>query len=216
MEKAMTILLAAMMLLQAGSLQEALRPANGLAALREAVSESALTVDGVVLEAWTPKANERAVAELAQALNLPELSSGGQQALGTYGTVKLIRSGQAVTVQMILPEAAEAETYYQILSRWMTRYGQGRPAGATLLAHTEETLDVAGSQALVAELMGRLPAHLVSSMQQERLLSSAYQVAGVGPSLEIAGETVNVNVACVRMEKGMAVYLGSPVIFEQY
>lgn len=216
MEKMVTMVLAALLFVQAGSLQKTLWPPNGLAVLRETAAQSELTIDGVVLEAWTPKASQRAVQELAQSLELNELADGGEQILANGGTVKLRREEQAVTVQLILPETEEAEAYYQILSRWMQRYGQGRPAGATLLAHTAEELPPEDCQLLVSGLLSPLPARLVSSMQEGPLLSSAYQIAGVEPALEIAGEKINLNVACVAKGGQTAIYLGSPVIYQQY
>ena len=216
MEKVVTMLLAALMFLQAGSLQRTTFAPNGLAVLKEAAAQSELQVDGVVLEAWTPKAGEKAVQELAQMLGAAEIVSGGEQTLEAGGTVKLLREEEAVTVQLILPDPVEAEGYYQVLSRWMQRYGQGRPAGATILAHYAEELSPEGCQALVCDLVSPLPAKLVSSMQEGPLLSSAYEIAGVAPSLEICGEKINMNVACVAKAGQTAVYLGSPVIYQQY
>ena len=62
MEKVMTVMLTALMLLQAGSLQKMACTPNGLMVLRETAAQSELQVDGVVLEAWTPKAGEKAAA----------------------------------------------------------------------------------------------------------------------------------------------------------
>lgn len=216
MEKVMTMVLAALLFLQAGAGQRTAMPPNGLAVLKETAAQSELAVDGVVLEAWTPRASQRAVQELAQALAADTLTEGGEQSLANGGTVKLLREEQAVTVQVILSETLDAERYYQILSRWMQRYGQGRPAGATILAHLSEELPPEDCQALVCDLLSPLPAKLVSSMQEGQLLSSAYEVAGVAPSLEICGEKINLNVACVAKAGQTAVYLGSPVIYQQY
>lgn len=216
MEKTVTLVLMALMLWQMGSLQTAAMAPNGLAVLREAAGQSTLVLDGVVLEAWTPKASQRSVEELGKSLGLVQLAAGGEQALGADGVIKLRRDGQAMTIQMILSNVDEAEAYYQILARWMNDYGQGRPAGATLLAHTEEALTPEACQALSAELIAPLPARLVSTVAEGPLLSSTYQVAGVKPCLEIAGEKINLNVACVAKEKQTAVYLGSPVIYQQY
>lgn len=216
MEKVMTVMLTALMLLQAGSLQKMACTPNGLMVLRETAAQSELQVDGVVLEAWTPKAGEKAVQELAQALGAAEIASGGEASLEAGGTIKLLREEEAVTVQLILPDEADAERYYTLLSRWMQRHGQGRPAGATILAHYAEELSPEGCQALVCDLVSPLPAKLVSSMQEGPLLSSAYEIAGVAPSLEICGEKINMNVACVAKAGQTAVYLGSPVIYQQY
>ena len=216
MEKVMTVMLAVLMFLQAGAMQKNAFSPNGLAVLREAAAQSELQIDGVVLEAWAPKAGDKAVQELAQALGAAEIASGGEQTLETGGRVKLLREEEAVTVQLILPEPVEAETYYQVLSRWMQRYGQGRPTGATILAHYQEELSPEGCQALVYDLLSPLPAKLVSSSEEGPLLSRAYEVAGVAPSLEICGEKVNVNVACVAKAGQTVVYLGSAVIYQQY
>ena len=216
MEKAMTLVLMVLMLWQMSSLQNTAWTPNRLAVLREAAGQSTLVVDGVVLEAWTPKASQRAVEELEKSLGLTQLTVCGQQSLGTDGVIKLRRDGQAVTVQMIFSNVDEAEVYYQTLARWMSDYGQGQPAGATLLAHAEEALSPQECQALSAELIAPLPARLVSTIEEGTLVSSTYQVAGVEPCLEIAGEKINVNVACVAQEKKTAIYLGAPVIYQQY
>ena len=83
MEKVMTVMLAMLMFLQAGAMQKNAFSPNGLAVLREAAAQSELQIDGVVLEAWAPKAGDKAVQELAQALGAAEIASGGEQTLET-------------------------------------------------------------------------------------------------------------------------------------
>ena len=109
MEKTVTLVLMALMLWQMGSLQTAAMAPNGLAVLREAAGQSTLVLDGVVLEAWTPKASQRSVEELGKSLGLVQLAAGGEQALGADGVIKLRRDGQAMTIQMIVSNVDEAE-----------------------------------------------------------------------------------------------------------
>ena len=212
MEKTMAMVMMAMLLCG----QMVRWAPNGLDALLMAAGQGDVVVDGVVLESWTAQAGPRALGDLSKALDVAELGESGEAAIGTDGSLKWRKQGQTLTVQMILPDTAEARAYYGILSRWMRRYGQGQPVGATVMTHTADMMDMAQGQALVEQMVNILPARLVSTMQEDNLASSAYQVAGVEPGLCIAGERVNVNVACVVKNGQCAIYLGSPVIYQQY
>lgn len=208
--------LAAIMAMAAQLATAAIVPANGLAVLKEIAAHQQLMVDGIVCEAWIPEPSYRAAKALMNALAIDGVPASGEYALSEGTTAKVCYDSEQLIVQVVTTSASEGEYYYQKLYRWMACFGQGRPVGATVLAQIPEAMEADKCQALVADAMSQLPAQLRGSMQEGRMISSAYYVPGVAPVLKIAGQPVNINMACVRETDRTRLYLGTPVIYQQY
>ena len=91
-----------------------------------------------------------------------------------------------------------------------------KPIGVTVIAQLPEVLDDKTMQELGGELQGSL------QPRQSQIHAEAGQVQMYGDSpqledgLRVGGEQVNYNIAFVQQEKTTAIYLGAPVIYQQY
>lgn len=177
-----------------------------------------LPVKGYVIEAWFALPERFGLDRvLAQEL---QIADGERQ--GTLPDGSLLSSGCAarggkryVELQLVTGCCETAQRYYARWQGFADRY-RLRPVGATVVVDLPDAFDARAAEQLTAELAGSLRADSCAVTATETL----YQCAGYSPQLchglSVGGETVNFDIAFAAREGGTALYLATPVIYQQY
>lgn len=121
-----------------------------------------------------------------------------------------------VELQLITENLSTAQQYYQRLQEFWQRYGIKKPLGITLIIDLPELLDDAAMKQLGGELLQGLEAKQIDCVSMEQ----GVQISGYSPQLfhqmQIGAQCINVNLAMMRQEERTVLYLGCPIIYQQY
>ncbi len=178
-----------------------------------------LPVKGYVIEGWFALPNRPGLqSQLEQQLQLQEGQQQGQLLDGSTLTSSLLRQGQKyfIELQLITEHLETARYYYGRWQNFAHRYGLDKPVGITVIAELPELLEDSAMDQLASELQQGLQATGGDLMDT----GHAQQVCGYSPqlqhSLDIGGQKINFNLAFAQRAEKTAVYLATPVIYQQY
>lgn len=182
-------------------------------------SDYQLPVKGYVVEGWFALPCRPGLQkQLEQQL---QLTIGQQQGNLTDGSAlnrSLSRKGQKyyIELQLITEHLDTARHFYELWQSFADWHQLKNPIGVTVIAELPEVLDNDAMQYLTEEIQQSL------QLAQSNTESAAptLQVSGYSPQfsrgLEIGGQTINFNMAFARRAHKTALYLATPVIYQQY
>lgn len=187
--------------------------ANGLDRLLTIVEKNDLPMSGIVLEGWLPM-EQWGRSVLHEQLGIADAANDVTLSEATH--LKIDEQSDQVVVQLISTDKDEALQYYHQLQQIAHLAAKDAPIGATVLCTIDEALDKNACCYLTYDLLEGLPAHLVSIIEENQMMSYAYHIQGIMPSMAVGSDDINLNIAyCVKDEQTM-LYLGTPIIFQQY
>lgn len=207
-------LLAANLLNQHSAAASSVFQINGLETMAAIVSENELPIDGIIIEAWLPLENIMFKKAFLKQMNLTKWQEKVQ--LSSATSLKLSQQSHGAVVQIISADLVEAVDYYHKLNQFTKLWAKNAPVGATMICSVEENLTNEACRYLLEDLLQTLPERLISATEDGAILSYSYYVEGVTPVLKVAEERVNLNIAFHCFETRTMIYIGSPVIFQQY
>ena len=182
-------------------------------------SDYQLTVKGYVIEGWFALSNRPGLqSQLEQQLQLKEGQQQGQLLDGSTLNSSLLRNGQKyyIELQWITEHLETAQHYYALWQNFADCYCIKKPIGVTVIAELPEVLD----EAAVTQLSGELQQSLQIAQSNTGITEQTRQICGYSPqlyhTLDIGGEKINCNIAFVQQKTKTAVYLATPVIYQQY
>lgn len=182
-------------------------------------SDYQLPVKGYVIEGWFVLPNRPGLqAQLEQQLQLKEGQQQGHLLDGSMLNSSLLRNGQKyyVELQLITEHLETAQHYYALWQNFADCYCVKKPIGVTVIAELPEVLDTAA----ITQLSGELQQSLQIEQSNTVAVEQTQQICGYSPqlyhTLDIGGEKINCNIAFVQQETKTAVYLATPVIYQQY
>lgn len=182
-------------------------------------SDYQLPVKGYVIEGWfSLPAYPGMQNKIMKQLQIPEGQQTGTLLDGSMINTSLTRREQTyyIELQLITEKFQTAARYYTLWQSFIERYHVKKPIGVTVISQLPEVLDDKTMQ----ELGGELQCSLQPEQNQMHVEAGQLQMYGASPQLEeglcIGGEQVNYNIAFVQQETTTAVYLGAPVIYQQY
>lgn len=177
-----------------------------------------LPVKGFVVEGWFEVPNRLFSADmLEQQLHVKE---GAKQNLADGGTcsasVTKNRESCYVELQVVTKSFETAKEYHSLWRNFTHRYGIAQPIGATILVELPEALEENAMQQWSEELARSLQADWF----EQTALAQGCQMAGYSPQLgegmEISGREINFNLVFQTDGNTTVLYLGTPVIYQQY
>ena len=182
-------------------------------------SDYQLPVKGYVVEGWfSLHAYPGMQNKIMKQLQISEGQQTGNLLDGSMINTSFIRKEQNyyIELQLITEKFQTAARYYTLWQSFIERYHVNKPIGVTVIAQLPEVLDDNTMQELGGELQGSLQ----PKQSQTHAEAGQLQMYGDSPQLEdglrVGGEQVNYNIAFVQREKTTAIYLGAPVIYQQY
>lgn len=182
-------------------------------------TDQQLTIQGFVIEGWFVLP-DRAWRD-AVFTQYFENQEGQQQKLLPDGSIYNCHMEQrkhkrCVEFQLITKNYATASAQYQIWHDVMQRYQIQEPIGVTIVAELPEKLAEETIQQLGSELLQCL--HTTYYDQQTD--AWGHQMVGYSPQLEhdlnIANQKININLTFQPEDTKTMLYLGTPVIYQQY
>lgn len=192
---------------------------NDLERLQWLCADYQLPVKGYVIEGWFVLQNRPGLqSQLEQQLQLQEGQQQGQLLDGSTLSTSLLRQGQKyfIELQLVTEHVETAQHYYGRWQNFAHCYGLDKPVGITVIAELPELLE----DSAIGQLAGELQQGLQASSGDWVDTEHSWQVCGYSPqlqhSLEIGGQKINFNLAFVRRAERTAVYLATPVIYQQY
>ena len=221
MKRAMTILTAFGFMIQMAMPQTtyAVSDISGLERLNWLCSDYQLPVKGFVVESWFSVADRNFTDEKLEKL-LGVSFDSVQSVLPDGSSCAAKRSCENgkcyVELQLI---TCNVETALEYEKRWQSfakRYHLCQPVGATILVEFPEMM----SENAMQELAGELLCSLVVGESELCELENGYHAvaysAQMGDGLQIGGQSVNVNLVFRQQDNKTMLYLGTPVIYQQY
>lgn len=182
-------------------------------------SDYQLPVKGYVIEGWFMLSNRPGLqSQLQRQLQLKEGQQQGQLLDGSILNSSLLRNGQKyyIELQLITEHLETAQHYYALWQNFADYYGSKKPIGVTVITELPEVLE----EAAITQLSGELQQSLQMTQSNTVSTEQAQQICGYSPqlyhTLDIGGEKINCNIAFVQQETKTAVYLATPVIYQQY
>lgn len=182
-------------------------------------SDYQLPVKGYVIEGWFALSNRPGLqSQLEQQLQLKEGQQQGQLLDGSTLNSSLLRNGQKyyIELQLITEHLETAQHYYALWQNFADGYCIKNPIGVTVIAELPEVLD----EAAMTQLFGELQQSLQIAQCNTGITEQMQQICGYSPqlyhTLDIGGEKINCNIAFVQQKTKTAVYLATPVIYQQY
>ena len=146
---------------------------------------------------------------------------GKQQVTYSDGSIynsSVIRGKEkySVELQLITQQFATAKTHYKTWQPLLQQCGVQEPVGATIVAVLPEVLKADTMQQFGGELLQSLAVEWF----EQTPLDWGHQIVGYSPqleeNLEIAGQNTNINVTFQQQEDDTVLYLGTPIIYQQY
>lgn len=178
-----------------------------------------MPVKGYVVEGWFEMPNRLLTADgLEQQLQVKEGAQQQRLADDSVCSANVIRNrGNCyVELQVVTKSIETAKNYHRLWQNFVYGHGISQPIGATILAELPERLDENAMQQWSEELAQSLQAERVA----QTTLAQGYQMAGYSPQLsdylEIDGQKINFNLVFQANENTTVLYLGTPVIYQQY
>lgn len=178
-----------------------------------------MPVKGYVVEGWFEMPNHLLTADdLEQQLQVKEGAQQQRLADDSICSANVIRNREScyVELQVVTKSIETAKNYHRLWQNFVYGHGISQPIGATILVELPETL--------TEDAMQQWGKELAQSLQAERFeqitLTQGYQMAGYSPQLadylEIDGKKINFNLVFQAKENTTVLYLGTPVIYQQY
>ena len=216
-------MLAGMMCLLAMNLNTVLQKPSAVetddfALLAKVYQEEGYPFEVVVLSAWfaLEQANE-AEQYLTEHWQLSPLENDKRLTWQDGTTLQICRKkGTVITMELISDNLTLANQQYKLWQEFSNRYAGGKPVGITFCSSYEESLHKNTRQHLAKEIAEKLATDLIIDLEQEDHESYTFYSAELSQSLEINGVRLNGNLAFVERNGRTSMYLGSPVIYQQY
>lgn len=221
MKRAMTILTALGFMIQMAMSQTtyAVSDISGLERLNWLCSDYQLPVKGFVVESWFSVADRNFTDEKLEKL-LGVSFDSAQSVLPDGSSCAAKRSCENgkcyVELQLI---TCNVETALEYEKRWQSfanRYHLCQPVGATILVEFPEMMSENAMHELADELLYSLGVRAAEFCELEHGCHAVADTAQMGEGLQIGGQSVNVNLAFRQQDHKTMLYLGTPVIYQQY
>ncbi len=178
-----------------------------------------LPVKGFVVEGWFAFSERKNTAQMlkkqfgiCQDVEKQILSDGSQY------SIYIQQNGERryLELQLISHHAETAKQHELDWRHFARSHNIKQPVGVTILAELPEVLE----EETMAELAGELMQSLDAKITSAGALEQGYQISGytaqLAEYLVIEGQRVNVHLSLVRHENRTMLYMGAPVIYQQY
>lgn len=188
--------------------------------LIEVYRQQQLPLQGIVIEGWLPIHDEKSVRRyLEYHFDLPK-GENSIESCWTDGSSQKIylsqRRNMVIEFQMITENIDLAREQYRLWTQLSRFYAGNQPVGITLLSRLNEPLEAKTCQLLADELAGDMQTTPGEAVQGVHYQSYVWNTSQLQHRLKISGQAVNCNLAFVQQEDQTSIYLGSPVIYQQY
>ncbi len=224
MKQKLTILAAIGVLMQLGLSQPPLDASlkSNLERLYWLCSDQQLPVKGFVIETWfsLPERNYAAstLDILKQELDITEMQQQKILEDGSQYNANVTQQKQKyyLELQLISRQLETAKQYEQLWRYFSVKHKIQQPLGTTLIVEFPELLNDQTIMEIAAELVCSLDAAVIDQCNFE----NGYQIVAFSPqlqdSLQINNKSVNLNLFFCQREDRTILYLGAPIIYQQY
>lgn len=191
---------------------------NDFQRLAKLYEEEELPLDAVVLSGWFAVDSQGDAARyLEENWQMKQEESNKRITWPDGSTLQICRKNtKVVTLELISTNLTLANQQYLLWQEFSQRYGGRKPVGITFCSNYEELLAKNTRQHLAQEIAEKLTTVLTTDIEQEDHESYTFYSPKLSQALEISGVKLNGNLAFVQRSKQTTMYLGSPVIYQQY
>ena len=126
------------------------------------------------------------------------------------------KSKQYVELQLITTNIHTAIDYEKMWKDFALRYHVHQPVGTTILIEFPEHMNKKGMQELTKEILTSLACESVNTSTLENGYQAVAYSAQIRDAIIIGQEKVNINLAFQWEGTNTILYLGTPVIYQQY
>lgn len=186
--------------------------------LAKLYQEDALPLDVVVLSAWfAVEAKNEAAQYLAEHWQMKAEEESKRLTWQDGSSLQIYRKNETViTMELITDNLELANQQYKLWQGFSRLYADNKPVGITFCSNYEESLNKAARYHLAQEIAGKLATSLIIDLEQDDHESYTFYSTKLGQKLDISGVRLNGNLAFVERNQQTSMYLGSPVIYQQY
>ena len=191
---------------------------NDFAALAKLYTEKEYPFDVVVLSAWFAVEPKKEIDQyLWEHWQLTSEQDSKRLTWQDGSSLQICRkNGSVITMELISDNLTLANQQYKLWQEFSQRYAQNKPIGITFCSNYEESLNKNARHHLAKEIAENLTTDLIIDLEQDDHESYTFYSTELGQHLDINGVRLNGNLAFVERNGQTSMYLGSPVIYQQY
>lgn len=191
---------------------------DDFATLAKLYEEEGYPLDVVVVSAWFAVENANGAEQyLLEHWQLSPEEEAKRLTWQDGSSLQICRKkGTVITMELISSNLSLANQQYKLWREFSYRYAQNKPVGITFCSNYEENLNKNARYHVAKEIAEKLATELIVDIEQEDHESYTFYSTNLGQFLDINGVRLNGNMAFVERNGHTSMYLGTPVIYQQY